>query len=106
MFNKIASGPGIATLYNTTAPSMSGAVYWDGLSQQTKIIDSCGLAVVINPPTHLIQLDAETQSLLLWVMVKMSEEAKLKDLMEKYPGLKDLNEKFEMMLALVKQNGS
>ena len=47
-----------------------------------------------------IDLSAQAKEILAWADNKMKEEAKLKELMGRNPGLKDLYEKFEMMRAL------
>ncbi len=50
-----------------------------------------------------INFSKETVEVLEWARAKMQEEAQLKSLMARHPGLKDLNDKFEMMKALCQQ---
>jgi hypothetical protein len=60
-------------------------------------------------PGATIDLNADAQRALDWAFQKMQEERRLEQLMEKHPGLRDLKEKFDIMLALTKQentNGS
>lgn len=60
-------------------------------------------------PGATIDLSADAQYALSWAYAKMQEEEQLEQLMEKHPGLRDLKEKFDIMLALTKQentNGS
>lgn len=54
--------------------------------------------------THAaLNLSEAAHSALTWAESKMREEARLKDLMNKHPGLKDLHDKFEMMKVLCQQ---
>lgn len=50
-----------------------------------------------------VDLSENAKEVLRWAQDKMREEAELKKLMEKHPGLKDLQEKFEMMKILCKE---
>ena len=47
-----------------------------------------------------IDLSANAKETLTWAYNKMQEEKRLNDLMARHPGLKDLNDKFEIMKAL------
>lgn len=48
-----------------------------------------------------VELTAEAQELLDYVREKKQKEKRLDELMEKHPGLRDLHDRFEVMLALV-----
>ena len=48
-----------------------------------------------------VGLTSEAESLLDWVRVKRDEEITFKSLLESHPGIKDLKEKLDMMVALV-----
>lgn len=48
-----------------------------------------------------ISLSSDAESVINWAKIKMTEEMRLKELMEKHPGLKDAYEKFEIMKILV-----
>jgi hypothetical protein len=50
--------------------------------------------------TVTINLTTETTKILEWARDKMQQDAQLKDLMDRHPGLKDLNDKFEIMKVL------
>jgi len=50
-----------------------------------------------------IQMTPENQEVLQWARKKMAEEQKLKELCEKYPGLKRAKEKYETIKALVEK---
>ena len=75
-----------AVRYN---PSSSLMEVYDGNSWQQFRDDST------------VDLANETKATLDWARQKMLEEQNLKQLMEQHPGLKDLHERFEVMLALV-----
>ena len=60
--------------------------------------------VPFNESCGSIMLDMSTLSAIEWVQKKMSEEAKLNELCQEHPGLKDLKEKYEIMLALVQEH--
>ncbi len=47
-----------------------------------------------------IDLGMDTKQAVEWAYNKMQEEKKLKEMMDRHPGLKELNDKFEMMKAL------
>lgn len=54
--------------------------------------------------THaVVNLSEAAYEALKWTEQKMREEAQLKSLMARHPGLKDLNDKFEMMRVLCQQ---
>ena len=55
----------------------------------------------MNSSYATVSLDPELQVLLDWGRRKMIQEQDLKSLMEKYPGLKDAKEQYDIMLALV-----
>jgi hypothetical protein len=103
MFSQIFNGSGIAPINNPARPSLSGAVYWDNSSGCIKIIDSSGNAQPIYTASQMITLDGPTLTVVEWGRKKMAEEQQLKTLLEQHPGLKDLKEKFDVMLALVQQ---
>jgi hypothetical protein len=50
-----------------------------------------------------INFSKETVEVLEWARTKMQEEVKLRSLMAQHPGLKDLNDKFEMIKVLCQQ---
>lgn len=51
-----------------------------------------------------INLDPEVQNTVTWAKQKIIKEQKLEYLMAQHPGLKELHERFEVMLALVQNN--
>ena len=50
-----------------------------------------------------VGLSPEAVELLDWTKEKKFEERNLQQLMDKHPGLKDIHEKFKIMLELVRQ---
>ena len=51
-----------------------------------------------------VDLSNETKSTLDWARQKMQEEQRLEQLMAQHPGLRDLHDRFEVMLRLVQQH--
>lgn len=50
-----------------------------------------------------LNLSEAAHSALTWAETKMQEEAGLKELMSRHPGLKELHDKFEMMKVLCQE---
>lgn len=50
-----------------------------------------------------LNLSEAAHEALKWTEQKMHEESRLKDLISKHPGLKDLHDKFEMMKVLCQE---
>ena len=51
-----------------------------------------------------MDLSNETKVTLDWARQKMQEEQRLEQLMAQHPGLRDLHDRFEVMLRLVQQH--
>lgn len=51
-----------------------------------------------------IDLSPEAQATLDWARAKMLDEERIEALMEKHPGLRDLHDRFQVMLRLVQQD--
>jgi hypothetical protein len=56
---------------------------------------------VLQPTYATVGLSYEAESLLNWARDKRNEELEFKALIEKHPGVKDLKEKLDIMVALV-----
>jgi uncharacterized protein YcfJ len=54
----------------------------------------------VNLGTYHVDLNPHAEKILDWAAKKMSEEQEFKERMEKYPGLKDAYEQFQIMDAL------
>ena len=79
-----ASAPFVGSIrYNTTNSNLE---IFDG----SVWIQYCGNYANVGLTTH-------AEAILMWAEVKMIEESRLKDRMEKHPGLKDAYERFKIM---------
>ena len=63
---------------------------WDGVSWKE-----------INGNYVSIGLSSEAESLLDWARTKRDEDIKFKSLIESHPGIQDLKEKLDILVALV-----
>lgn len=105
MFNSIQSGAGLVLTSNQQPlPHTSGAMYWDGASKSFNIIDGFGFKNSISTQPVTVSLDAWAQVAINWAHEKIAEERQLNELCAKHPGLKDVKEKYELMLALIKES--
>ena len=82
--------------YNSSAPS-AGIVRYYGNEMQ--VYD--GSTWLNISSSAEIKLSSDAESVITWAKQKMTEEMRLQALMERYPGLKDAYEKFEIMKILV-----
>lgn len=82
---------------NTTQP-MAGMLRGNPAMNRIEIYDGSNWLSIGGDAN--VDLSEDVKQTLNWAKKKMIEEQKLKDLMEKHPGLKELNDKFEMMKAL------
>lgn len=100
----ITAGPGLEVVpgYQPYI-STTGIVRWNGLSKRLEVMEQNGWTSLEVSPTH-ISIDARVNNILNWASIKMAEEQRLQVLLDKHPGLKDLQEKFNLMLALVKEH--
>jgi exonuclease I len=51
----------------------------------------------------MVDLSQDAKELLEWARQQRARQAKIDQLMERHPGLKDLHERFEVMLRLVQE---
>lgn len=85
--NNYSGSQGVGNIrYNTSSQKME---VYDGNNWQS-----------LNMGTASIGLTSEAELLLDWAREKRNEEYKLKELMEKHPGLKEAYERLEIMKAL------
>jgi len=82
---------------NTTNPMTGMMRVW---GTDTQVFDGSGW-LNMNSSYATASLGPELQVLLNWARRKMIQEQDLQSLMEKYPGLKDAKDSYEVMLALV-----
>ena len=82
---------------NTTNPMQGMIRIW---GSEIQCFDA-GCWLNMNTSYATVSLGPELQVLLNWARRKMIQEQDLQSLMEKYPGLKDAKDSYEVMLALV-----
>lgn len=82
---------------NTTQP-IAGMVRY-GNSGNMEVYDGSIWQLIGNGSAN-IDLNDHVKEILEWAKKKMTEEKKLKALMELHPGLRDLNNQLEMMKIL------
>ena len=92
----IGGNPGVPPI----SPGAVGAgmVRYNQNIQQMEVYDGISWYGINSHVT--IDLGMTSKEAIEWAHKKMIEERKLQELMERHPGLKELNDKFEMMKAL------
>jgi hypothetical protein len=85
---------------NTTNPMTGMVRVW---GSDIQVFDGSSW-IHMNSSYATVSLDSELQVLLDWGRRKMQEEQDLQLLMEKYPGLKEAKEHYDIMLALTKDH--
>ena len=97
-------------IYTVVTPAYrsgpTGLMRWNGNSSQVEVMCDPGGSAWAPLPDH-VHVDAyvspETEEIFKWVEKKMAEETELSALCAAYPGIKDMQDKLAMMIALVKQ---
>lgn len=79
----------------------AGMLRWNTSSNTIEVYN--GVAWFSVDTTANISLSDSAQQALDWAVKKMQEEDRLKSLMDRHPGLKDLNDKFEIMKVLCQE---
>ena len=106
MIKGINAGPHL-TITNGYAPAPSfspgaqsaGMLRYNTNMQCMEVYDGQGWQSIYTAhPT--VELAPASREALEWAMRKQQEERKLKDLMDRHPGLKELHDKLEMMKIL------
>jgi hypothetical protein len=82
---------------------MSGIMIWDNNAKAIRIADSSGQSQQFYTTSPMISFTPDVEIVINWARTKMFEDQKIQALVAKHPGLKDAKEKYEIMLALVKQ---
>lgn len=104
MIKDIMSGPGIVVTGNSGTPYISPGAQSAGMTryntgtQNLEVYD--GNAWLSMSTSSQVSLDVNTLEVINWARKKMAAEARLEELMEQHPGLRDAHEKFEIMKAL------
>jgi hypothetical protein len=76
----------------------AGMLRYNPNMQQIEVSD--GVTWLPLTSTARVDLGYDTKQAVEWAHNKMQEEKKLKEMMDRHPGLKDLHDKFEMMKVL------
>ena len=79
----------------------AGMLRWNTSSNSIEVYN--GVAWFSVETNTNIFLGNDAQQAIDWAVKKMQEEDRLKSLMDRHPGLKDLNDKFRVMLALCQE---
>lgn len=90
---------GTAMPYINTTQQMAGMLRWNSIMGKMEVYDGNSW-MGFGGDAH-VDLSEHAKQALLWVKEKMTEEARLKELMERHPGLRDAYERLEIMKALV-----
>ena len=109
MIKSIMAGPGLAVSGGTvTYPyvnmnqTSAGLVRYNGNTQNYEVYDG-NTWMVMYMAAATVTLDYDVQNILNWARDKMAEDQRIKELAKKHPGIRDLQEKLEVMVALVQQ---
>lgn len=87
--------------YMNTTQAAAGMVRWNNNTNGgcLEVYDGQNWQQIDNGAAN-IDLNDHVKEILTWAEKKMHEERKLTELMDRHPGLKELNDKFEMMRTL------
>ena len=94
----VTGGPAGNYVNNTGLMSV-GQLQFNTHTQQLEVYNGTGWQV-LNLGHYHVGLNPRAEDILDWAAKKMFEERDLKERMEKYPGLKDAYEQFQIMDAL------
>jgi hypothetical protein len=94
------SGPA-GTYYNNTGRPMTGMLCYNS-GGRIEVYDGNQWHQVNTQCS--INLTSQAESAIWWAMEKQKEERQLSELCKKHPGLADAKEKFDVMLALVREH--
>jgi hypothetical protein len=88
--------------YVNMSNASAGMIRWNGNTSNFEVYDG-STWMSMSSTVATVGLNNDAVSAISWALKKMEEEQKLKQLMEKHPGLQDAHEKFEIMRILVTQ---
>lgn len=92
---------GGSNYYNSSNQPMSGMMRYHS-GGRVEVYDGNNWHQVSSFPT--IDLDSTAQTAIDWVIKKQKEESELQSLLDKHPGLREAKEKFDILLALVREH--
>ncbi len=96
----VGGGNPSPTYFNHSAPSAGMMRYFNN---NIEVYDGVAWTSVSNSYAT-VGLTPDAVKILNWGRNKMAEEKHLKELADQHPGIKDLQEKLEIMIALVNQD--
>ena len=109
MIRTLNAGPGLAVANGSTSypyvnmnNASAGMVRYNGSSQNFEVYDGSSWMSMYGTATT-VTLDYDVQNILNWARDKMAEDQRIKELAKKHPGIRDLQEKLDVMIALVQQ---
>lgn len=86
---------------NMSNPS-AGMVRYSGNGQNLEVYDGSSW-MIIQSTVPTINLDPMVVNVINWAQEKMKQEQRLQELAAKYPGVEDLQQKLDIMVALVQE---
>ena len=89
-------------IYHASNQGLVGAVRWNPSSSCLEIYDGSNWHT--KQDDSVVDLSAEAKELLEWARTRRHEEQHLESLMAQHPGLRDLHERFQVMLNLVQKS--
>ena len=109
MIRTLNAGPGLAVANGSTSypyvnmnNASAGMVRYNGNTQNFEVYDG-NTWMVMYMAAATVTLDYDVQNILNWAKDKMLEDQRIKELAQKHPGIRDLQEKLDVMVALVQQ---
>ena len=105
MIHSVSSASPNISVSSPVSPyvSESGPLRWNGSSQQIEVMTQFGYTPLTLSHSGVVIQCGTIDSVVSWAQQKMLEEARLEQLINEHPGLKDAKEKYEIMLALVRK---
>jgi len=88
--------------YSSPGAVCAGQLRWNTNTNEMEVNDGVSWRSIGSTNTTITLTD-DAQNALSWALKKMQEERELKQRMERYPGLRDTYEKFQIMEALCRE---
>ena len=98
----VTGGNASTYINNYAGAQCVGTMRFNTTNQNMEVYDGNGWITIAMDHTH-VGLNSEAEALLDWAKQKRDEERKLKEMMARHPGLKDLHDKFEIMRILCQE---
>jgi len=87
--------------YPSQGPDVSGMVRWNIVQSRMEVYD--GHSWVTLGSSATVGLTPEATGILDWARKKMQEEEQIEKLVATHPGIRDLKDKLDVMIALVRK---